>query len=166
MPATSDTRLPRPADAKVEKPSFTPSVASISSPATSCSQKRQLHKSAIAICYVPSTQIHSFTCNSSIPTQIIAVGHSDGLQRLGLTMIKLSRKPKPTNGRAAARATEAHMPNVGGSVLPAFAAAVSCRSSFSALINSSLNARKSVPDEPMLTAQYPAEVCRSGGSLV
>lgn len=56
------------------------------------------------------------------------------------------------------------MPNVGGSVLPAFAVAVSCRSSFNALMNSSLNARKSVPVKPALTTQYPAEVYKSGGA--
>ena len=56
------------------------------------------------------------------------------------TMMKLSRNPKPTNGRAAARATEAHMLRVGDSVLPAFAVAVNCRSSCSALMNSSLYA--------------------------
>lgn len=39
MPATSETRFPKPAEAKVENPSLTPRVASISSPATSCSQK-------------------------------------------------------------------------------------------------------------------------------
>ncbi len=55
------------------------------------------------------------------------------------TIMKLSKKPKPTKGSAAANATEAHMPKVGGSVLPAFAVAVSCRSSFKAFMNSSLH---------------------------
>ena len=56
MPATSDTRLPKPADAKVEKPSFTPSVASISSPATSCSQKRQLQNSIVEALLISSAE--------------------------------------------------------------------------------------------------------------
>lgn len=53
-------------------------------------------------------------------------------------MMKLSRKPKPTKGSAAARATEPHMANVGGSVLLALAAAANCLSRLKAFANSSL----------------------------
>lgn len=61
MPATSDTRFPKPADAKVEKPSFTPSVASISSPATSCSQKRQLQNNIVEALLISSAE-HGKCC--------------------------------------------------------------------------------------------------------
>ena len=53
-------------------------------------------------------------------------------------MMKLSRKPKPTKGNAAASATELHMANVGGSVLVALAAAANCLSSINAWANSCL----------------------------
>jgi hypothetical protein len=66
MPATSDTRLPKPADAKVEKPSFTPSVASISSPATSCSQKRQLQNSVVEALLISSAEHRKYCSHACL----------------------------------------------------------------------------------------------------